>query len=329
MITYNHSKYISKAIQGVVNQECKFEYELIIGDDCSIDKTREICIEYQNKFPNKIKLLLHEKNLGGEGRNNFISTLKQCDGKYVALCEGDDYWTDPNKLQKQVDFLEANPEYNICFHRVYYKLDEQENLVLSQLNTSEKEETYSIEDLSKENIIHTPSVVFRNGLIENFPSWFYEAAVGDYVLHMLNAKKGKIKYFPEPMAVYRIHSGGIWGQKNIGETHPKWIKLLDNLMCENFQPEIIENLLQQKNRKLKEYILWLLSEKKFSFIETTVRKYFNKNEVQDLSLLTDTFITYISYLDNQIQGIKKSKSYLLASKLSRFKHKGLQKFLRT
>ena len=113
MITYNHEEFISEAIEGVLMQKTNFPLELIISEDCSTDKTREICIEYQQKYPEIIKLQLPEKNLGMI--QNSLSTLKACRGKYIALCEGDDYWTDPDKLQKQVDFLEVNKEYGMCY----------------------------------------------------------------------------------------------------------------------------------------------------------------------------------------------------------------------
>ena len=228
LITYNHENYIRRAIEGVLVQKVNFTYELLIGDDCSTDNTREIIKEYHNKYPEIIKPLLHPYNLGPkglEGKNNFLTTLYACKGKYIALCDGDDYWIDPFKLQKQVDFLEANEDYAICFHRVY-ELAPGKGPELSNLNTSVNQETYTIEDLAKGNFIHTPSVVFRNGLIPKLPTWFMDAPAGDYVLHMLNAEHGKIKYFPDPMAVYRRHSGGVWSSVDYRTNLIKfnWIK---------------------------------------------------------------------------------------------------------
>ena len=113
----------------------------------------------------------------------------------------------------------------MCFHRVY-ELAEGEAPELSNLNTSPNQETYTIEDLAKGNFIHTPSVVFRNGLFKEFPAWFKDAPAGDYVIHMLNAEHGKIKYFPDPMAVYRRHSGGLWSSSDYRTNVVKfnWIK---------------------------------------------------------------------------------------------------------
>ena len=118
MITYNHENFIREAIDGVLMQKTDFPIELIIGEDCSTDGTRKIVMEYARKYPDIIRPLLPDSNLGM--MKNFIETMQAATGKYIALCEGDDYWTDPYKLQKQVDFLEANEEYSLCCHRFNY-----------------------------------------------------------------------------------------------------------------------------------------------------------------------------------------------------------------
>lgn len=114
MITYNHGPYIRAAIEGVLMQQADFEYELVIGEDCSTDDTREICFEYQRRFPERIRVLWSERNLRWVG-GNVLRTALRCRGEYVAFCEGDDYWTDPRKLQKQVDALRRNPSVGVCF----------------------------------------------------------------------------------------------------------------------------------------------------------------------------------------------------------------------
>ncbi len=229
LITYNHVNYIKQAIEGVMLQQVNFPWELIIADDCSTDGTRQIVEAWQKEYPDFIKLILQKKNVGAA--QNWMDLITYPQSKYIAYFEGDDYWKEPNKLQKQVDFLEANDGYAICFHRVY-ELTEGKEPELSNLNTSLNEETYTIEDLAKGNIIHTPSVVFRNGLFKEFPVWFKDSPVGDYVLHMLNARHGKIKYFPEPMAVYRRHSGGVFSSKSSEYVYIRWLKVLVYLMSE-------------------------------------------------------------------------------------------------
>lgn len=243
MVTYNHAQFIKEAIEGVMTQQTSFIFELIIGNDASTDNTNKLIEEYVGKeYERKyIKYFNHLNNLGMIP--NFIFAFKQCKGKYFAFCDGDDFWTDPYKLQKQVDFLEANPEYAICFHSVNELTDEKEP-VLSDLNSSLKEETYTIEDLAKRNIIHTPSVVFRNKLFEQFPVWFKDSPAGDYPLYMLNAQYGKIKYFPEPMAVYRRHSNSIWSSKSYLEICTNWITTLEFLITE-FKGEVKNILMNQ------------------------------------------------------------------------------------
>ena len=206
-ITYNQEKFISQAIEGMLAQETNFDVEIVIGDDASTDNTGKICENFLKRYPDKIRLLSSKKNLGMNV--NFERSIKACKGKYIALCEGDDYWIDNHKLQKQVDFLEANPDFSICCHRVY-DLYGKKNLKLETSKTSEVIKEYTIDDLTKGNFLNTVSVVYRNGLFKDFPSWFSESPVGDYVLHMLNAQFGKIKYLPDVMAVYRRHGKGLW-----------------------------------------------------------------------------------------------------------------------
>jgi glycosyltransferase involved in cell wall biosynthesis len=217
MITYNHEAYISEAIEGVLMQQTTFSIELIIGEDCSTDNTRNICIEYQEKYPDKIKLLLPETNLGM--MQNFITSLQACTGKYIALCEGDDYWTDPLKLQKQVDFLEANKDYSICFHNV--KVLDQGQLK-EDFICKEMPETTTLKYLVTENFIHTSSVLFRKNknVIDELETM--NSPAGDYILHMLNAKYGKIKKLKTTMAVYR-YGIGLWSKQT------NWMISLKNI----------------------------------------------------------------------------------------------------
>ena len=116
MITYNHEKFIAQAIESALMQQVDFDYEIVIGEDCSTDRTREIVVAYQQRHPDKIRLLLHEQNVGVS--LNDIRVYRACRGEYVAWLEGDDYWTSPHKLQKQADFLDSHPACSACFHPV-------------------------------------------------------------------------------------------------------------------------------------------------------------------------------------------------------------------
>jgi glycosyltransferase involved in cell wall biosynthesis len=206
IVTYNHEKYIAQAIESVINQKTDFAFEIIIGEDCSTDKTRAICIAYQKKYPERIKLILHEKNVGLYKNN--LSTWLACTGKFVALCEGDDYWTDPYKLQKQVDFLEQNPEYSTCFHQTtieYYELGiiRQEFFFKNPTKTS-----YTFKEIVENWISHTTSLVFRNFFptYPNHPFFSSEHFYCDRPLEAFLAKQGNFYYLNESMSCFRRHA---------------------------------------------------------------------------------------------------------------------------
>lgn len=208
MVTYNHERFIAQAIDSVLMQKTDFDYELVIGEDCSKDKTREIVIDYQKKHPDKIKLLLPESNLGAAF--NFVQTLKSCRGEYIALLEGDDYWTNPLKLQKQVDFLETHADCVICFHTVNFFYEDTEKKSYSSPEAGQKEIS-TIDDLfKKHNFLATCSTMLRNRLFDEFPKWYFLAPMGDYYLYLLYAQYGNIGYINEVMAAYRKHEGGTW-----------------------------------------------------------------------------------------------------------------------
>ncbi|MDP3312575.1 glycosyltransferase family 2 protein [Lutibacter sp.] len=209
MITYNHENYIREAMEGVLMQECNFEIELIVANDCSTDNTNNIIqdIIQQHRNASWIKYTNHTKNKGM--MPNFIWAMQQCQGKYIALCEGDDYWIDPLKLQKQVDFLEANPDYTICFHKVKILQGNtfMEGDATEKTYSRIKSEKVSQRDLILHgNFMHTPSVVFRN-VIKEFPFEFSKSVVGDYFLHIMVSEKGYIKRLEDRMCVYRTGVG--------------------------------------------------------------------------------------------------------------------------
>jgi glycosyltransferase involved in cell wall biosynthesis len=211
MITYNHEKYISQAIESVLMQKTNFSLELVIGEDCSADTTRKICIDYKNKYPDFIKLSLPDKNLGMV--SNFIYTLLTCTGKYIALCEGDDCWTDPYKLQKQVDFLDKNPEYSLVHSDIVLIDTNGENIPDDEMVTrlrhySSKKSTIDTFDLLEGNLINTLTVCARGEFIRQLLKemkvnnvWFSY----DYFIWLNLGLEGKIYRMNDKMAAYRIH----------------------------------------------------------------------------------------------------------------------------
>ena len=212
MVTYGHEQYIREAIEGVLMQEGDFDFELIIANDCSFDNTDVIISELLKSHPkaDKIRYIKHDKNIGM--MPNFIFALQQAQGNYIALCDGDDYWTDPYKLQKQVDFLETNPDYVLSFHKI--KILKPNGELVEDFITKVPENYETQETLARlGNYIHTPSVVFRN-VIKEFPPEIALTPIGDYFLYMLLAEQGKLKYIDEEMAVYRYGVGVISKMNN-------------------------------------------------------------------------------------------------------------------
>ncbi len=210
MITYNHEAYIREAIDGVLMQKTSFRYELIIHDDCSIDNTTNIVREYEEKHPDLIKAFYEKENQISKGKPVLIPLIESsASGKYIAICEGDDFWIDDRKLQKQVDFMEGHEDYSFCFHNAY-RLDVRSN-EKSLLNTLEKSCTVTLEEQVKlglgSKFPATASYFFKKCQL-NKEDFLRRAAAGDYFIRVFFASKGKSYYFSEPMSVYRYMSGG-------------------------------------------------------------------------------------------------------------------------
>jgi glycosyltransferase involved in cell wall biosynthesis len=238
MITYNHEKFIAQAIESILMQVVDFDYEIVIGEDCSTDQTREIVCAYQNIYPEIIKLFLPSQNIGVN--RNFEQVLKRCKGEYVALLEGDDYWSENHKLQRQVNFLDQHPDCMICCHDVQV-IYEYRNSPSHLYCTWKQSEFSELQDLLKRNFIATPSALFRNNLFDQWPDWFYDVKLVDWVLHILNAQFGKIGYINQNMAVYRVHANGIWSsakdETNI-EAVIQVLEKVDNLLHYKYTKEI-------------------------------------------------------------------------------------------
>ncbi|AYN00502.1 GNAT family N-acetyltransferase [Chryseobacterium sp. 3008163] len=205
VMVYNHEKFLNQCLDGILMQKCNFSFDIVVGEDCSSDNSREILINYQKNHPGKFKLLLHKTNIGAN--KNQEQVLDNCTGRYIAICEGDDYWTDPLKLQKQVDFLENNPEYVLCFHDI--KILKSDGEIADDFITTLPDQYEERLTLAKKlNYIHTPSVVFRNILKDELNTIeFYKSPIGDFFIYMVLTKYGKMGHIPETMAVYRYGVG--------------------------------------------------------------------------------------------------------------------------
>ena len=213
MITYNHAPFITEAIEGVLQQETTFPFELVIGEDCSTDGTREIVFDYQKKHPDIIRVIISDKNVGM--KKNNLRTLKAGRGKYIAFCEGDDYWHHPGKLQKQVDYMESHSECGLVFtdYDIYLQ---RPNKVVRNVNCSygiRSPMHLNVEQIIEKvgTVVNTCTVMGRRKLIEQViygDPYLHQSEkflMGDTQLFAELALISKVSYYPESLATYRIH----------------------------------------------------------------------------------------------------------------------------
>ena len=214
MVTYNHELYIKQAIESILMQKTSFRYKLFIGEDFSTDSTREICIKYEKEFPEKIELILQEKNIGPF--LNASSVYKACfesEAKYVAMCEGDDYWTDEYKLQKQVDVLEAEPNLSFCCHGVEVK-NEIQGVMFEYSYPNNNIIKFKDILLPNSHFVPTCSLMFRMSFLPKpFPNWFAASKIGDIPLELMLLDRGDAYFIFEKMACYRRHSSSLTSNK--------------------------------------------------------------------------------------------------------------------
>lgn len=210
-LTYNHEKYVRKALEGFLMQKTDFIYEVLIHDDASVDSTQDIIREYEEKYPDIIKPVYQKQNQYSQGNTNinFEFNYSRAQGKYIAYCEGDDYWTDPLKLQKQVDYMEKHPDCSLCFHGImdvdesgrdmapFCPFDESCALTTQQVVMAQRQYGFV-------------SFMFRREHIENLPEFYFTCPIGDVPLTLIMAAKGHLYYIKDIMACYRNQSVGSW-----------------------------------------------------------------------------------------------------------------------
>ncbi|GEM_PF-1105238 len=244
-ITYAHENFLLETIEGVLAQQYNGEIEFIIANDNSPDKSDEIirsCIRNNDIPPNfSLKYIKHSDNKGMLG--NFVWAMKECSGKYIALCEGDDFWTDKFKLQKQVLVMEQNLNVSICFHKVKIIYSNGIEPFLPDINRTTPAITF-LEDITLKNYIHTVSCLFRNNINE-LPDWFENSYIypPDWCLHVINATYGDIILLDNVMASYRVHEGGVHSTKKMSViNYIKTLECLYSFLVEKNRFEAADNI---------------------------------------------------------------------------------------
>ena len=306
-ITFNHAPYIRACLDGFLMQKTSFVFEILIHDDCSTDGTREIIEEYSKKYPDIIFPIFQTENQYSKGVRGMMARFNfpRSRGKYIALCEGDDYWSDPYKLQRQVDFLEVNTDFSICFHNMKI-LNESNPSALEFTNSKDQESVSSILDLaSKGNFMFTASVVFKKPK-DGFPNWLTDLPIGDYAIHLFNAQFGKIKFLDQVMGVYRIHAGGVWGSFSKEKLYDRWIPMLEQLQ-DKFSDEVNKTLRAQK-------IYSLLDVYMISFEKKDNKK---ANEVMALIMKVNPFFMAmkLTEVQNRLDKTLNSNAYKIGKML--------------
>jgi len=301
MITYNHANYISQAIESILTQVCDFSIELIIGEDHSTDETGTICSYYQEKFPDIIQLTKNNRNIGMMA--NFMQTIRKCEGEYIAFCEGDDCWIDKYKLQKQIDFLDKNEDYSICFCGTKVVNSENKFIRYSPANFSLKKITFY--DLLESNILgaNSCSALFRYKSL-NISDSFINYPVADYFLwlNLLEHNNGYI--LPFYGAIYRSHGTGVWSKLNRKDSLQRQFEILNHLKD------------TYSNRKDAEIPLGI-QEAKLSLKE---KQFLNILQIQDLIKFVYKFYKSPIYIWHSRFLIKEMCIFIIKEKLRKTKN---------
>ena len=260
IITYNHELFITDAIKSILKQDISVPYEIIIGDDCSSDKTRQLCSDLAEEYPSVITLLPKENNLGITG--NFFRTLAHCRGRYIAVCEGDDFWTDGQKLSKQYTFLEGNSDFGLVYTDIEIKNTSATAISWPQYFSGE-----IFDKLLSGNFINTLTVLFRKDLISigeiNKEQLTYAY---DHFYWLRIAASSKIHFMPERSACYRIHGNNYSlternsSQKARRKSYPEF--LLDAIHYYLDQNDHVLKIRVNKKLMFRKYLFGLLNSRK-------------------------------------------------------------------
>lgn len=296
IVTYNHEDYIRKCLEGAINQNVNFKYEVIVGVDKSTDGTLAICEEFKERYPDLIHLYKHETNLGMLG--NWMHSLNSCEGKYIAVCEGDDFWTDPLKLQKQIDYLEKNPDVSMCFHpsKIVYVNNQAPNKIVGPKGIiNKKEYKFSIPEVIGGRLgITTATMVFRSEILLAAPLWVQKVVFGDVALKLILGTNGKIGFIGgKHMSIYNRGVHNAWSHNEGKSMDWEEERLKNHFQVLDYYDEYTEfkykkYVDKQKKKMLLQYILNM--QKFCNFNEKVKMLFTHKSQLFNFSYKMTTLI---------------------------------------
>lgn len=259
-ITYNHEKYISQAMDSFLIQKADFNFEILIHDDASTDCTAKTLKEYEQRYPEIVKPIYQAENQYSKGAKiDLTYNFPRVRGKYIAICEGDDYWTDPLKLQRQVDYMELHPECSLCTHGA--KMIDSKGKLIGKVRPGIGNKSFSSDEviLGGGGFFSTNSLLFRTDLARELPDFYKNAPIGDYPLTIFLALMGDVYYIDSCMSVYRYMAEGSWSKK-----------MAVSAKARNEHHKKISNMLQEVNEYTNYRYNSIINEKilinEFSFL---------------------------------------------------------------
>jgi len=256
LATFKHEKFISIAVDGVLNQKTNFGFCAFIGDDASTDNTPSICKAYSDKYPNKITFIPRTENNMRENSKAIYAACLNSEAQYIALLDGDDYWTDENKLQKQLEFLESNPDFSMCFTN--HKTVNQNGKIINEISVgpAHAKNISHEEILSNNYFISTASVLIRRSSLPiHLPPAYFNAPNGDYLIYALSTIHGSAAYININAVAYRVHDSGIWTSRN--STQKYWAMYRTFLVAKKiFTNESEKKALKQNLAKILKNLAW-------------------------------------------------------------------------
>ncbi len=228
VLTYNHASWIGKALDSALSQEAPFDFELLVADDCSEDGTRDVVREYAARHPDLIRTFLPDRNLGVAGI--WLHAARQCRGEYIAILEGDDYWTSAEKLSRQAALMDARPGWSSCFHRA--TLFHEDGRPSRPATPAFDREVFELDDVIRACFIPFLTVMFRRDVLLGVPEWIFSYRWFDWLFHIFSARHGPIGFLDEDMAAYRVHAHGNWSARDRTSQLEEDLRVYERLLRE-------------------------------------------------------------------------------------------------